>query len=108
MIRVYIASPYSGGDVAENVATAMFYANELMSLGVAPYCPHLSHFAHMAHHRPYEDWLALDLEWLACCHAVLRLDGHSPGADREVIRAGELGLPVFRELGELADWSKTR
>jgi hypothetical protein len=35
------------------------------------------------------------------CDAVLRIPGDSRGADLDVARALELGLPVYRSLGEL-------
>lgn len=103
MKRIYVAAPYTHGDVAANVATAMAAAHELLDRGTAPYCPHLTHYLHLARQRPYDEWLALDLEWLACCDAVLRLSGHSPGADRECARAAELGIPVYHSLALLLE-----
>lgn len=92
--RVYIAGPYTGGDVAQNVARAMDVADELLSAGFAPFCPHLSHFLHLHHPHEYETWMDLDMAWLAACDVVLRLPGVSPGADREVAEAHEIGIPV--------------
>ena len=94
-MRVYVAGPYSRGDVAENVRLAVLVADDLLDAGHAPYVPHLTHFWHLLKPREYEDWLRLDLLWLEQCEAVLRLPGESPGADREVARARELGLPVY-------------
>lgn len=104
MIRVYIASPYTKGDVAVNVKTQMDIANELIELGYAPFVPLYSHFQHMAHPRPYEDWIALDLEWLKTCHALIRLPGESLGADNEVKFAEELCLDVFDNVSEMDDY----
>jgi hypothetical protein len=92
--RVYVAGPYTGGDVAQNVARAMDVADELLSAGFAPFCPHLSHFLHLHHPHGYETWMDLDMAWLAACDVVLRLPGVSPGADREVAEAEALGIPV--------------
>lgn len=58
MIAVYIASPYTKGDVAVNVKAQIDCADELISLGFAPFAPLYSHFQHMHHPRPYEDWAA--------------------------------------------------
>jgi hypothetical protein len=55
----------------------------------------------MMHAHEYEFWLMQDLEWLAQCNAILRLPGDSPGADREVKRAEELELIVFRSIREI-------
>ena len=101
MHRVYIASPYTKGDPAVNVKVQMDMADELISRDYAPFAPLMSHFQHMAHPRPYEDWIRLDLEWVLCCHAVLRLPGVSSGADGEVEFAKEHGIPVFYSLEEL-------
>jgi hypothetical protein len=93
--RIYIAGPYTNGDVALNVRNALETADRLANLGFAPFVPHLTHFWHMTFPRPYEFWLDLDSEFLRCCHGVLRIPGHSPGADREILIAKQLGLPVF-------------
>jgi len=38
---------------------------------------------------------------LECCHAVLRIPGESRGADLDVDRARQLGIPVYTEVNEL-------
>jgi hypothetical protein len=38
---------------------------------------------------------------LECCDAVLRISGQSRGADLDVARARELGLPVYTDVAEL-------
>jgi Domain of unknown function (DUF4406) len=99
--RIYVAGPYTKGDVAVNVARAIEVGHRLMDLGFAPFVPHLSHFQHLQHPRPYEDWMALDLVWLRECDALLRIPGESAGADREVRGANELLIPVFHEIEHL-------
>lgn len=103
--KVYIASPYTKGDVAVNVKTQLDCVDELMNLGYAPFAPLYSHFQHMAHPRPYEDWLSIDLEWVASCNILLRLPGESSGADREVEHAKSLGIPVVYGVDELLQWT---
>ena len=98
MRRIYIAGPYTHGDVAVNVRNALDAASRLLDAGFAPYVPHLMHFLHMIHPHLYEDWIALDLEWLAVCDGLVRLYGTSPGADREVAEARRLGIPVFANV----------
>ena len=88
--RVYIAAPYTSGDVAINVFNAIEAAAYLFQKGHWPYVPHLTHFWHMMFPEfpePYECWMALDLIWLEQCNALVRLHGESVGADREVQRA---------------------
>lgn len=97
-MRVFVSGPYSAPDperVLLNVQKAIDAGNRLIDAGLWPHVPHLMHYMHERQARPYEAWLALDMAWLAKCDAVLRLPGDSPGADREVARARELGLPVY-------------
>jgi len=100
--RIYVAGPYTGGDVAVNVRNAYEAADRLADLGFAPFVPHATHFWHMLFPRPYEFWLDLDNQFLPCCGAVLRLPGASTGADKEVQLAQRLGIPVFTEVDDLA------
>lgn len=102
--KIYVAAPYTKGDVAINVKNAFDAANRLADLGFAPFVPHYTHFWHMMFPRPYEFWLALDNEFLPCCQAVLRLAGESSGADKEVELAISLGIPVFRDIESLVNF----
>lgn len=101
MIKVYVSSPYTLGDVAMNVKKQINAVDELMNKGFAPFAPLYSHFQHMAHPRPCQDWIKVYLEWVMVCDCVLRLDGESTGADGEVKLAKELGIPVYYSFYEL-------
>ncbi len=101
MIKVYIASPYTLGDVAVNVKLQIDTVNELMDEGFAPFAPLYSHFQHMVHPRPYQDWIDICLEWVGVCDCLLRLGGESKGAEGEIKLANELGLPIFYSTDEL-------
>lgn len=103
MIKVYIASPYTLGDVAANVKRQIDTADALIDNGFAPFAPLYYHFQHMVHPRPYEDWIKIDLEWIKACDCVLRLAGKSEGADGEVAYAKELGIPVFYSITKIVD-----
>lgn len=100
-MKIYIASPYTIGDVAVNIRNVILVADKLISLGHTPYLPHLSHFQHLLSPRPYEDWVRLDNEWLKCCDMVLRMEGESSGADSEVLLARTLRIPVVYSLEEI-------
>jgi hypothetical protein len=101
---IFVAGPYSNGDVAQNVKLAITWADKLMSAGFAVFVPHLSHFQHMVHARPYEDWTANDNAILRRCDAVFRIAGESHGADAEMALAAKLGIPVFDALVDLLEW----
>ena len=94
-MKIFIAGPYTRGDVAQNVRAAIDAAEKIIEAGYVPFVPHLSHFQHLIHPRPYEDWLRLDREWLKVCDAIVRLPGESPGAVGEIAFARELEIPVF-------------
>lgn len=103
MIKVYIASPYTIGDVAVNVRKQMEIADQLMNLGFAPFVPLYSHFQHMMYPRPYEDWIKFDKEWVICCDVLLRLNGESKGADGEVELAKSNNIPIFYSIIDLCN-----
>lgn len=98
MQRIYVAGPYTLGDVAVNVATAIEYGDRLLTMGFSPFVPHLCHFWHYKHPHHYEEWLDWCLEWVEQCDALLRIPGESKGADREVMHAIKHGIPVYTSI----------
>jgi hypothetical protein len=94
-MKIYIAGPYSKGDTAQNVRDAIYAGNYVAHLGHTVFIPHLTHFWHLVLPNDYEFWMAQDDAWLRVCDAVLRLEGESSGADREVMVAESLGLPIY-------------
>lgn len=101
MKRVYVAGPYTKGDVAQNVRNAYAAAGDLADAGLSPFVPHHTHFWHMLFPREYESWLELDEAWVERCEYLLRLPGPSNGADKEVARAQLLGIPVYYTVADL-------
>jgi hypothetical protein len=118
---VYIASPYTKGDQALNVAFQLRTWDQLLTLGVVPIAPLWTHFQHLAHPRRYQDWIDYDNAILARCDACLRVpaavdmreagcyyQSQSTGADDEVALSLRLGKPVFYSLTELKEWIASR
>lgn len=103
MVTVYIASPYTKGDVAQNVRVQLDAADKLMSMGFCPIVPLFTHFQHLHRPRPYEDWMRTDEEKVRRCDVLLRLPGESSGADREVRLAESIGIPVVHSFNELRE-----
>lgn len=99
--KIYVAGPYSQGNVTENVRLAYKAANELADLGYAPFVPHATHFWDLLFPRPYSFWLELDNTFLPHCDGLLRLPGPSDGADAEVLLARAQGIPVFETVFDL-------
>lgn len=102
---VYVAGPYTQGDVEANVAEAIRVGNVLIDKGYAPIVPHLSHYQHMAKPQDYETWMEIDFSLIEVCDLLLRIPGDSPGADREVDLAIGIDVPVVYAVEDLdRDW----
>jgi len=101
--RLYIAGPYTQGDVVLNVRAAVQAAERAIQLGWTPYIPHLTHLWHLISPHPIDFWYQHDLEWLRACQALLRLPGESKGVDREVEEAVKSGIPVFDGMDSLIE-----
>lgn len=108
MTRIYVAGPIGALDEHRpaKLRAAIDAGAALLLAGHAPFVPHLWAAAMqdrevtadaLAH---YETWMEYDFAMLEVCDAVLRIPGHSPGADREVARAMQLGLPVYYSVEE--------
>ena len=99
--KVYIASPYERGDKEKNVLRQISTFHALWVHGFSPYCPLLLHYIEQHYSLGYDQCLEYDLEWLESCDCVLRLEGESNGADKEVRRAKELGMKVYYSVSEV-------
>lgn len=105
-MKVYIACPYTKGDIAQNVHNAIKVADMIAEMGHIPYVPVLAHFWHLVSPHPWEFWMKIDEEFLKVCDCVFRMDGESTGADREVELARLSSKPIFYNLGDLEDIDK--
>jgi len=115
---VYIASPYTRGDVAMNTHFQCRIFDELLTDGsVIPIAPLWSHFQHTVIPRPYEDWISYDQSLLHLYDCCVRLTAELPetkysqsesrGADAEVETFRRLGKPVFHSIKDLMEWVAT-
>lgn len=100
-MKVYIAGPYTKGDVAYNVKRVIDVADEIANLGHTPFVPHLFHFWHLIHHHPKEFWMRMDLIWLIHCDILFLLDGESEGVERECTVAQSLGIEIITTIEAL-------
>lgn len=97
-IKVYVAGPYTKGDVALNVKNAIITGDKLSELGYIPFIPHFSHFWHMLLPHGYQFWMDYDKQWLLSCDCLLRIPGESSGADQEIKDAVQNGIKVFYSI----------
>src|SRR5690242_627406 len=104
MLKIYVAGPLSTGDystIVHNVKEAIDHADSILLLGGYPYLPHLTHFWNLFHSHGWDEWMALDKQYLRICDGLLRLRGPSRGADQEVAWAKEFGIPVYYTMEEV-------
>ena len=92
---VYIASPYTKGNTANNIRRQIEIAEKLNEFGMTPFVPLLSHLWHLMSPHEHEYWMQLDFQYIQKCDAFVRLSGESSGADREVNYALGIGIPVY-------------
>lgn len=102
MKLVYIAGPYTlkPGPI-ENTKQAIYAGDVAAGRGYAVFIPHLSLFWDMFLPHDYEFWMSQDLAILVKCDFLIRLEGESSGADREVELARKMGIQVFRSPFDL-------
>lgn len=106
---IYIAGAYSAPTpegVRANVRQAIGVYMRFCDAGLTPVLPHFSHFAHLLHPRGYEFWMDLDFRLIEGCGALYRMPNKSSGGDREVVKANEIGIPVFRDEAEAIAWGQ--
>jgi hypothetical protein len=98
-LYIYVAGPYTKGDVAVNVQQNILAGNAVAKMGHIPFIPLLTHFWHMIEPHTYEFWMEQDRQWLRKCDAILRMPGESKGADEEVsFMTTMLSRPVYYSL----------
>lgn len=100
-MKIYVAGPYSTGNVSTNVKAAVLAGDELAGRGHIVFIPHLTFFWGMLCPHENEFWMQQDFGWVRACDALLRLPGESPGADREVALAESLGKLVYNSTEEV-------
>ena len=98
---VYIAGPYTKGDVVMNVQAIILVAEKVIEAGFHPIVLHLNHLWHLISPHEYRFWMDYDEELLRKCDCLYRVAGESKGSDSEIVLAIELGLPVYYSLREL-------
>lgn len=107
--RIYVAGPYSDVSpdaIKANVTRAAKYANAIMWLGHDAHCPHTAthQVDELGNHRlGYERWMRLDMGILEKWATGIFVIATSPGVNREVERAKQLGLKVYYSLSALPD-----
>ena len=110
---LYVAGPYSCDPVPDafaNMRRGTRVCAELIMEGIDAFCPWADWILWMTLRDgetiPKERIYAYSMAFLEVSDAVYVLDRweRSPGTKKEIIRAQELGIPVFYEKHELMAW----
>lgn len=100
--KVYVSGPLSSsGNRLDNVQRAIDAGVELIKLGYAPLVPHLTHYMDPTDSLGHDPWIEVDIPWVSCADAVLRLPGDSTGADAECYTAKQCGIPIYYSIADL-------
>lgn len=102
---IYIAGPYRGAsesDAWSNIMVARAAATQLWARGYIAFCPHLNSML-MGGVAPDRAFIEGDLVILGKCDAVLTVGNWhlSEGTQAEMALAERLGIPVYRNMGDL-------
>jgi len=103
---IYIAAPYTYPDPVENTHKVIQIAEKVIQAGHTPYIPHLNLLWHLIVPHPPRFWYIYDLEILKRCDILLRMDGSSEGADREVQFAKDNNILIIYGIDDLMNWPK--
>ena len=112
MKRIYVAGPYSANnviDVLKNIGRGEKACARMFELGFYPFCPwhDKTYVMEMcASDFTVDQFYRFSMAWLEVSDAVYLIDGwsESQGTLSEIMRAKELGIPVFENEQALIDW----
>lgn len=112
--RIYVAGPYSADNIIqilENIQMGNRACTKLLLSGFAPFCPWHNYQFQLAlqdgEKLTVEDYYRHTMAWLEVSDAVLVLPNYekSQGTLKEIVRAKELGIPVFYNIKTFQEWS---
>jgi hypothetical protein len=113
-IRVYVAGAYSADnvlDVLKNIGRGQNMCSQLFLMGYSPFCPwHDKQYVIDCWYENFtvEQFYEYSMSWLEVSDCLFLVQGWegSKGTLKEIEKAKELNIPVFKEFKELNDWSK--
>ena len=92
---VYISGPMTNEDKFLNLRRAIDAGERIATRGHGVFIPHLNEIWSFVYPHEYEFLMKQDFIILKRCDIVVRLNGYSEGADREVGLMKQLGKPTF-------------
>lgn len=104
---IYLSGPYSSNPEL-NTKTAIKEAMKLIKRGYLVIIPHLMKYCDEEDPQDYEFWLNYVCKWIPRCGVLIRLDGHSPGAEKEVEIAKQLKKPIYKSVEDFLERKKNK
>lgn len=103
---LYLAAPYTNPDPVENTHRVLRTATAIYEhTDYVPFVPHLNMLWHTVTPQSPDYWYEIDFHYLRNCHAIVRLPGHSPGADDEMAWAmaeeNDIEIVEFESLPQI-------
>ena len=107
-LRVFVAGAYSSDTIIgslDNMRRGMRLAYNVLKAGYAPFTPWFDYHFALIGEMTIDEYRDYSLAWLRVSDAILVVKGweNSEGTKNEIKYAGELGIPVFYDLGDLVD-----
>jgi hypothetical protein len=109
-MRIYVAGPYDPKQAKsthdapriahQNVQKAAEIGLALWKMGHNPYVPHFGHYLNIISDEDLTGFMGRDFEWLDACDALYFI-APSNGANRELERAKQRGMPIFYSLEQV-------
>lgn len=106
-MKIYIAGPLNSDACGylKNVHNMIKIANELRKKGHIVFIPCMDLLLGVFDgNLTYKDYFEQNSAWIECCDALFFIES-SPGADKELDIARELGINIFYSLDEVEDVS---
>lgn len=111
MIRVYVAGAYSADNVIGilgNMRRGLQLSYYVLKAGFAPFAPWLDYLFAFLGPVSLQEYYEYSMAWLEGSQAILTVKENlstSAGAQKELERAKELGIPIFYSIHELKEWA---
>jgi hypothetical protein len=111
---IYVAGAYSADDVISvfsNMRRGIHLALEVLSAGFAPFVPWFDYHFSLLEYIPLHKYYAYSMAWLEKADGlIIQPTGSrkSVGTQKELQRARELGIPIFRNIEQMKEYFDER
>ena len=111
---IYVAGAYSADDaisVFTNMRRGIHLAIEVLNAGFAPFVPWFDYHFSLLEHIPLYKYYEYSMSWLEKSDGVIVQpigSRKSIGTQRELDKAKELGIPIFKSIEQMKEYFDER